>query len=221
MKISVVIPCKPPESNLETLCLKLISTPVSEILIVTSAPLNLAIISPKIRIIDAPSGRANKLNLGAQQAQGDYIWFLHADTELKENSYQSLKASLQRNPEALHYFNLRFHDGPPTMAINTLGVWIRSRLLRLPFGDQAFCLSKKLFEQLGGFDTKADYGEDHLLVWKAHQNSVPLRCTNGWVCTSGRKYQVHGWKKTTKEHLTKTFNQGYREFLKLIRGESQ
>ena len=172
----------------------------------------------KVRWITAGRGRAIQLNAGAAQAKNPYLWFLHADSRIPDDALQALENSLLADPEALHYFELGFlADGPRWMRLNELGTWIRSRFLGIPFGDQAFCLSRSQFQRLGGFDENASYGEDHLLVWKARQAKVKLRSTGTKILTSARKYQDRGWWTTTRTHLALTAKQAWPEAVKLAR----
>ena len=179
--ISIIIPVGPEENELEALWEDL--RPIEK-----EAEL----------IVVRGSSRAKQLNIGAQKATRDFLWFLHADSRFSHNTLEALLRSLSNNPHALHYFNLRFlPDGPPQMWINEIGCWIRSRLMGLPFGDQGFCLSRINFERIGGFPEEAPYGEDHLFVWRAHQHGVPLKSTGATLKTSARKYQEQGWFHTT------------------------
>jgi GT2 family glycosyltransferase len=103
------------------------------------------------------------------------------------------------------------------MKLNQLGSWMRSHLGGMPFGDQGFCLRREIWERLGGFDTHAAYGEDHLFVWKARRAGVPLRPTGGTLRTSARKYREQGWLSTTTRHFQLTALQAIPEWLKLVR----
>jgi hypothetical protein len=102
------------------------------------------------------------------------------------------------------------------MLINKWGVFFRSNFLKIPFGDQALCMNKSVFEFLGKFNEETSSGEDHLLIWKAHQNGIKLICTEEYVTTSSRKYSENGWGKTTFKHLVMTYSQAAPEFFKLI-----
>lgn len=158
--------------------------------------------------IEGSAGRAAQMNRGARAAGGPYLWFLHSDSRLTDGAVASLRRSLMAEPDALHYFRLRFgHPRPRWMVCNEFGVAVRSRLFRMPFGDQALCLRKSHFLALGGFDESAPYGEDHLLVWAARRQKLPLRCTGGTVVTSSRKYLKDGWAATTLRHGWMTWKQ--------------
>jgi rSAM/selenodomain-associated transferase 2 len=162
----------------------------------------------------APCGRAAQMNAGARLTNGDWLWFLHADSRFDDPSgaLAALGRSLAGDSTAIGYFDLRFAgDGPAATAINAVGAWIRSRWLRLPFGDQGLFLARATFERLGGFDESLPAAEDHALVWAARRAGVPLRAAGTSIRTSARRYAEHGWWRTTARHLVLTWRQ-VREF---------
>ena len=164
----------------------------------------------RTRWIQAPAGRAAQQNAGAAQARGDVLWFVHADSRVTVATLAALDRYLAA-PHGLGYFDLRFlGDGPLAMRLNTLGAWVRSRWLRLPFGDQGFVLRAADFARLGGFDAQVGYGEDHALVWQARRRRIPLRALAAPLYTSARKYAEHGWWRTTAHHLLHTVAQAWR-----------
>lgn len=157
--------------------------------------------------------RAAQMNDAARVAEGKWLWFLHADSQLREREVRALAESLARAPSALHYFDLQFFDGPALLKINEWGAAVRSRFFGMPFGDQGFCMPRKLFEELGGFCETVLYGEDHLLVWKARRNGVRLNRVPATIRTSGRKYRDQGWVKTTVRHQVLTWLQAFPRIL--------
>lgn len=164
----------------------------------------------------AGNSRATAMNAGAQLAQGKFLWFVHADSRLTTRHIHALKTSLRVNPEALHYFDLRFY-GHPMMWLNSFGVWLRSHWLATPFGDQALCLSKQSFLRIGAYPEDVAYGEDHALVWHALQQGISLRCTGEVLFTSARKYEKNGWLKTTGLHIYLWAKQAWPEFKVLLK----
>lgn len=171
-----------------------------------------------LKWITGAMGRGRQLNHAAKEARKPWLWFLHADSRIEKSDAHRLLRSVERYPAALHYFNLRFDlSNLKKMGLNSAGVWFRSHVLQMPFGDQGFCIDRKLFERLGAFKEDAPYGEDHLFVWKARQRSVPLRCTGGWITTSARRYQERGWLKTTIRHLGLTALQAAPEAVRLVK----
>lgn len=174
-----------------------------------------------VSVISSEEGRAKQLNAGARAARSDFLWFVHCDSRFSSAAVEALSRSLRASPEALHFFDLKFlADGPRMMRLTELGVWIRSRILRVPFGDQGLCLSREKFERLGGFDECSPYGEDHLFVWTAHQNGVELRAVGHSLYTSARKYESRGWASTTSKHLKLTVEQAIPELRRLLQKRS-
>ncbi len=170
------------------------------------------------RWFQSSPGRAKQFNLGAKEARNENLWFLHCDSRISSEGIKNLKNSISRHSSDILFFNLKFlNGGSQLMSLNEIGGWIRSRVLRLPFGDQGFCLSKTVFSTLGGFDESAPYGEDHLFIWKAHQKGIPIRCVGSGLRTSSRKYTLQGWSQTTTRHVTLTFRQALPELIKLLR----
>lgn len=168
-------------------------------------------------VIFSKKGRAFQMNAGAQKAKGEYLWFLHADSRLNSKALTSLEKALKNHPHHFIYFRLKFlDDGPKLMFINNWGCFLRSHILGVPFGDQGFCLSKKNFIKLKGYDTKTPFGEDHLLIWKAKQNKIPFKPLKAFIRTSPRKYQQYGWLKITLKHAYLWPKQALPEVLKLI-----
>jgi GT2 family glycosyltransferase len=173
----------------------------------------------KVKWVRSESGRAKCLNTGADAVSSKFVWFLHADTRFTKDAYNSLKKSVKKYPEGLHYFHLRFlTDGPNLMLFNEIGVRIRSRLFKTPFGDQGFCIKKDLFDKIGQFPVSADYGEDHIFVWHAKQAGVRLYCTGETLLTSARKYKKNGWLNSTLRHQKMWISQALPEWKKLMKG---
>lgn len=170
----------------------------------------------RVRVVAGGNSRASSMNKGAMQANGDYLWFVHADSRLESQHITALQNSVAVKPAALHYFDLKFY-GHPMMWLNAFGVWLRSHLLMTPFGDQALCISAAQFAELGGYPEDVPYGEDHLLVWYALQNGIKLRGTGAALLTSARKYENNGWAATTGLHLKLWAQQAWPEFVILVK----
>jgi len=221
--VSVVVPVGPKETAWRRLLSDLAMLPCeSEIILVgtQNEPVELRTIKipQMVRWVKTPKGRALQLNVGAKIAKRSFLWFLHADSQVDRSALRALEKALERAPNALHYFNLHFlNDGPSLMRLNTVGVWIRSHWMRLPFGDQGFCLSHFLMNQLGGFPEDAPFGEDHLLVWAAHHHGIYLKCTGASISTSARKYKQRGWGRATATTMMLTAKQAIPELVKLVK----
>ena len=219
IKLSIIIPIGPEDDSWRALLREL--APLlskAEIIFTSSEPISL----PKewneeslVKRMIGPLGRAKQMNAGATKATGEVFWFLHADSKFSASTLVAIDKLLQTSIEGIYFFDLSFFEGPLLMTLNRIGVWIRSRFLKLPFGDQGFIMTRQLFHHLGGFSETALYGEDHLLIWRAHQLGVPVKPIGALLLTSGRKYSDRGWFHTTQRHLRLTFQQGKVEWQRI------
>lgn len=207
VEISVIIPLAPNETAWQSLLSDLATLPDgTEIVFVASegsAISHETILLPKkdVSFLISTSGRAAQMNAGAKAAKGKFLWFLHADSKFCHDTLSMLLRATQKHPASLLYFDLAFvGDATPLMFLNAWGVRFRSRIFKVPFGDQGFCLERDVFQELGGFPENLPYGEDHVFVWKARQHGVEVQPVCATLYTSARKYKKHGWLKTTLKH---------------------
>lgn len=227
LRVSVIVPFGPQETEGAVLLNQLQALPLDcEVIAVragcqavpvpTTGPTHGA----DFRVVLSPPGRARQMNVGAQAARGRWLWFLHADSGLGADALPALDALVARGHDTLGYFDLGFRDDGPWLArLNALGANLRSRWLGLPFGDQGLVLPAAWFVRLGGYDEQAAYGEDHLLVWRAHVAGLPVQRVGAALVTSARKYAVQGWWHTTRRHLVMTLRQAWPQWRALRRAK--
>lgn len=166
----------------------------------------------------ASAGRAQQMNKGADAATGQFLWFLHLDSQFKPELIQQLFENLHLYPDALHYNLLAFSElSDAPMGINAVGANLRSKVLGVPFGDQGFAMAKDLFFQVGCYPENVAYGEDHLFVWHARQFGLRLIVNPHYLLSSPRKYQQQGWFKLTFKYQYLWLRQALPEALKLIK----
>ncbi len=215
--VSIIIPVGPGERSWRTLLGSFGSLAAeAEILLVATEPqpadfaamLQRCKLCCQVQWATTEVGRAHQMNVGAAHSRGEFLWFLHADCQVTFEALASLDKSLTDFPGVISYFDLAFAEGSPTLTrLNAWGVWMRSHCLWLPFGDQGLCMSRETFELLQGFCEEVPYGEDHLLIWAAHRERIPLRCVGATLKTSARKYEANGWFSTTAQHFWRTWYQ--------------
>jgi hypothetical protein len=148
-----------------------------------------------VKVITGKPPRARQMNRGAEQAMGEVLVFLHADTRLPERFEDLVINSLKQPKMVAGAFELRMDSPVPEFRfIERLANW-RSRYLKLPYGDQAIFLSTKLFHKLGGFpDIPIMEDFELVLRLKKQGNIVTLPVP---VITSARRWQNFGILKTT------------------------
>lgn len=143
-------------------------------------------------LIATERGRGGQLHAGAVAARGEWLLFLHADTVLPEGWPDVVARHMQRHATRAGYFRLHF-DSERRYARWTEG-WanIRSRVLGLPYGDQGLLISRRLYEEIGGFQP-LPIMED---VAIARALRGRLRCLGPAVTTAADRYEREGyWRR--------------------------
>ncbi len=103
------------------------------------------------RVMITRPGRGIQMNAGARNARGEILLFLHADT-LMPSGYVSLIRAALRDPRVVGgYFRMRFFPSTLFLRILEKTVDLRTRLFRLPYGDQAYFVRASVFALSGGF----------------------------------------------------------------------
>jgi len=147
------------------------------------------------RVLRSPPCRAAQLNAGARSASGSVLLFLHADTRLPAGFDATVRSTLEEPGVVAGAFRLRI-DAPgwPLRAIER-AVDLRSRLFRMPYGDQGIFLRRETFEELGGFPD-LPIMEDFELVRRLRRRGA-IRISRSPVLSSGRRWKRLGPWRTT------------------------
>jgi uncharacterized protein len=103
------------------------------------------------KVLRREPSRAAQMNAGAAAASGDIFIFLHADTRLPQKFHQAVWQSTQQKGFTAGAFSLRIDSAARGLRIiQRVANW-RSRVLGMPYGDQAIFLPRRLFFDLGGY----------------------------------------------------------------------
>ena len=142
------------------------------------------------RIIAAPRGRGTQLRAGGEAARGEWLLFLHADTRLGAGWREAIAAHVASAPERAGYFDLRLDDCAWQARVIERGVSLRVRLLGLPYGDQGLLISRRHYDQVGGFRPLA-LMEDVDLARRI--GGRRLRRLDATALTSADRWRRDGW----------------------------
>jgi len=141
------------------------------------------------RIVQSGRGRARQMNVGAEQAQGDVLLFLHADTHLPANADELIRKALEAG-RVWGRFDVRLSgEAWALRIIETLMNW-RSRFTGIATGDQAMFVLREAFSHLGGF-AEIPLMEDIELSQRLKKISAPV-CLHARVITSSRRWETQG-----------------------------
>lgn len=103
------------------------------------------------RVVDAPAGKGNQLNAGAQAATGEVLLFLHADCQLPPEAGDSVASALRSQDAAGGCFEVRFTGNKSrSLKVVAAGINLRARLSAAATGDQGIFVRRETFERIGG-----------------------------------------------------------------------
>ena len=147
------------------------------------------------------SSRAKALNKGVDLSTRDILWFLHLDSDIENINSSDLNSI---NKFALTTFLLKFNEASYWWI--AAGANIRTKAFSIPFGDQSFLITKKLFNFIGPFNENLLEGEDHEFIWRIKSLNIKLDIINKHIVTSAKKYINNEIFQTLKT-LSKTVSQ--------------
>lgn len=145
------------------------------------------------RIEQTAPGRALQMNAGAARACGEFILFLHADTQLPE-TLNTLVTVWQQENTCWGFFPVRLTGRHPLLRMVETSMNWRSRLTSVATGDQCLFMTRKLFQQQGGFD-EIPLMEDIALSKRLRRVHKP-RVEGVAVMTSSRRWEAKGIVRT-------------------------
>jgi rSAM/selenodomain-associated transferase 2 len=146
---------------------------------------------PGVKKIITAKGRANQLNCGAREATGDVLVFLHADTRLPEDAVSLIEKLLDDETYAGGAFDLGIDSPRFAFRIIEKMASARSRLTRIPYGDQAIFIRSRHFRALGGF-LDIPIMEDVDLMRRLKRNKRKIHILKEKVMTSPRRWEKEG-----------------------------
>jgi rSAM/selenodomain-associated transferase 2/rSAM/selenodomain-associated transferase 1 len=139
-------------------------------------------------------GRANQMNAGAAIATGDHLLFLHADTRLPTD-YRFEVERVLATAVACGAFPLQIDAPGLALRMVESGVAFRSRLLQMPYGDQALFFRSSDFYAQNGFK-QMSIMEDYELVARMRKTGR-IGLASQPVKTSARRWIKRGILRTT------------------------
>jgi rSAM/selenodomain-associated transferase 2 len=197
-KISVIVPVLNEAANLLETLARLRRSPEVELIVVDAGSQDASVeIAQRLgaRVRQTQPGRAYQMNVGAEMATGEVLLFLHADTRLPEDFVANIHQTLNQPGVVAGAFDLSIQGTHPGLRLVEWGVYWRSRVCQLPYGDQALFLPTRTFHRVSGFPDLPIL-EDFVLVRRL-QRYGKVAIAPGRVTTSGRRWQRLGIGRTT------------------------
>jgi len=198
-KISIIIPVLNEANNIQNLLEHLLKNSfkknIIDIIVVDggSTDGSQSIVSNfnNVTLINSKKGRAVQMNLGAKNATGSILYFLHADSFPPKNFDKLILNEIKKEKNA-GCFRMKFSSDH---------FWLKlaGQLTRLPWescrgGDQSQFITKPLFNKIGGFNENFKIYEDNDLISKLYAVNEFVVIPD-WLTTSARCYNTNGvWR---------------------------
>jgi len=149
-------------------------------------------------VVLSPPGRAVQMNNGAQLANHDLYWFVHADTIVPGDAIALIRDALGHSRKTTTTcwgrFDVRFDSKLSAFSVIAWFMNKRSCLTGIATGDQCIFVTRSAFDSVGGFPDQL-LMEDVELSSRLRKISAPA-CIHMPVITSCRRWQQNGIVKT-------------------------
>lgn len=194
--ISVIIPAHNEAERIGASVASAAGLPGVEVLVVDGGSSDATVARAReagARVVFASIGRGVQQNVGASQAAGRILLFLHADTRLPQGFAGLITEALDRPGVVAGAFRLAIDGGGLGLRLVERAANLRARLL--PYGDQALFLRAETFHACGGFPDQPLL-EDVELVRRVRRLGR-LALLPHAATTSARRWRRLGVARTT------------------------
>ena len=141
------------------------------------------------KIVHSNAGRAAQMNCASELARGQYLLFLHADSNLPEDFEGCIKSGASWG-----FFRLRLTGDALALRIIENAINLRTRITRIAGGDQGLYFERKFFVSLGGYPN-IPLMEDIAICKIARRLAQPAIISSP-LSSSARRWQHKGIVKT-------------------------
>ncbi|MHB8909643.1 MAG: TIGR04283 family arsenosugar biosynthesis glycosyltransferase [Syntrophales bacterium] len=149
-----------------------------------------------VRKVLSEPGRGCQLNRGAEAASGEVLVFLHADAVLPRSALGRMGEALSDGALSGGAFDLAIDSSRPIFRLIERVASRRSRITRIPYGDQAIFLRRTCFQSLGGFH-ELPVMEDVDLMRRLRSSGGRIAILPERVVISARRWEKEGVLYTT------------------------
>jgi rSAM/selenodomain-associated transferase 2 len=142
--------------------------------------------------------RAFQMNLGAQEAIGDILYFIHADCYPPITYLVDIQRFIQEG-YPMGCYRYRFDSDKLMLKINAF--FTRFEKLWCRGGDETFYVKRSVFEDMGGYNDYFVIMEEYDFIRRASEKYA-LKIMPSKVVVSARKYETNSWLRVQLANFT-------------------
>jgi rSAM/selenodomain-associated transferase 2 len=174
------------------------------------------------RFLEVEAGRGSQLRAGGDVARHGWLLFLHADTVLEPGWHEEAtkligEIEAGQRPDAAAVFRFTLDDRGFWPRMIERGVALRCRALAMPYGDQGLLISRRLYDDVGGYramplfedvDIVRRIGRRRLVMLRARATTSAVRFKSGYAGRVLRNWKcmlLYLWG-ASPERLAKLYN---------------
>ena len=139
-------------------------------------------------VINSKKGRAAQMNVGAENATGEILYFLHVDSLPPKHFDLAIFHAFEEGNE-VGCFQLRFNSDSNFLRFFAWCTKINHQICR--GGDQSLFITNKLFHENNGFNENYIIYEDNEFIGRMYKLK-PFKIIPEKITTSARRYEERG-----------------------------
>ncbi|ODS32241.1 MAG: putative glycosyltransferase [Candidatus Scalindua rubra] len=154
-EISIIIPTLNEEKTIKQCLETVVNIPGIEVIVAdggsTDRTIEIVRQHRNVKVVSSMAGRCIQMNVGASYAHGEILLFLHADCVLSREVILNFRHVFESRLFVGGAFKIRLLSDKFPYRMIEMGINLRSRVFKLPYGDQGLFVKRSIFEKLGGF----------------------------------------------------------------------
>ena len=158
------------------------------------------------RVVTVSAGRGGQMNAGVGRCSGDALVFLHADAQLPGGYGARVRKTLSDSRTSAGAFRMRIDGAGLGKRLIERLTNFRSRYCGVPYGDQAIFVSRKVFQEVGGYSVMPIMEDYEFMHRVRHRGRIVLADES--LAVSSRRWSSMGVARTTVVNQLALF--GYR-----------
>ncbi len=199
IEISIIIPTFNEESTISQCLDTVVNIPGIEIIVAdggsTDRTVEIAGRHRDVKIVTSLTGRGIQMNKGSGYASGEILLFLHADCILPGEALLNARHVIGNSSFVGGAFKIRLLSGKFRYRIIEVGINIRSKIFKLPYGDQGLFVKRSVFKELGGFREMPNCEDLDFICRLKKQGDITI--LDERISSSIRRWENHGVLQTS------------------------